>query len=74
MQEELIRSRISQVLPDAQVFLQTVDGVHYSALVRSAEFAGMRRLEQHRLVMNALSDVLGSNEVHALALKTEVAE
>lgn len=74
MQEELIKAKISQVLPEAQVFLQTTDGVHYSALVRWAGFAGMRRLEQHRLVMNALSDVLGSNEVHALALKTEVAE
>lgn len=71
MQEQLISERIRAALPDAEVFLSSPDGVHYSATVRSAQFAGMKRLEQHRLVMNALSDVLGSNEVHALALKTE---
>ena len=73
MQEELITSRIKAVLPDAEITLTTFDGVHYSAHIRSAGFAGKSRLEQHRTVMNALGDILGSNEIHALALKTEVA-
>ncbi|UJF24558.1 BolA/IbaG family iron-sulfur metabolism protein [Suttonella sp. R2A3] len=71
MQEQLISERIREVLSDAEVELSSPDGVHYSATVRSAQFVGMKRLEQHRVVMNALKDVLGSNEVHALALKTE---
>ncbi|MDO4643140.1 MAG: BolA/IbaG family iron-sulfur metabolism protein [Cardiobacteriaceae bacterium] len=74
MQKELITARIKAVLPDAEIVLSTFDGVHYTAQVRSAGFAGKSRLEQHRLVMNALGDVLGSNEVHALALKTEIME
>ena len=73
MQEELITARIKAVLPDADISLSTFDGVHYSAHVRSAGFAGKSCLEQHRLVMNALGDILGSNEIHAVALKTEVA-
>lgn len=73
MQEKLITARIKAVLPDAEISLTTFDGVHYSAHIRSAGFAGKSRLEQHRTVMNALGDILGSNEIHALALKTEVA-
>ena len=73
MQDELSTSRIIGILPDAEIDLHTFDGVHYSAHIRSAGFAGKPRLEQHRMVMNALGDILGSNEIHALALKTEVA-
>lgn len=72
MQENLIKTRIQEVLPDAQIQLSTLDGVHYAATVKSARFQGLKRLEQHRLVMNALKDILETNEVHALALKTEV--
>lgn len=72
MQEQLIRERIESILPDAEVELTSPDGVHYSATVRSSGFYGMKRLEQHRMVMNALKDVISSNEVHALALKTEI--
>lgn len=71
MQEQLIKERIRAILPDADVILHSPDGVHYDATVRSAGFTGMKRLEQHRLVMNALKDVISSNDVHALGLKTE---
>ena len=44
-------------------------GGHYEVLICSAEFAGRSLLEQHRMVYEALSDLLGG-EIHALALKT----
>lgn len=75
MQEQLIKSRICAALgEDAQVNLHTFDGVHYSAEVTARAFAGHSRLEQHRMVMKALEDVISSNTVHALQLKTKVAE
>ncbi len=74
MQEKLIEEKIKAVLKDARVILQSSDGVHYSATVISAAFAGKSRLEQHRIVMNALGEVIANNEIHALALKTIVAE
>jgi len=43
MQEELITARIKAVLPDAEITLTTFDGVHYSAHIRSAGFAGKSR-------------------------------
>ncbi|MDO5090639.1 MAG: BolA family protein [Cardiobacteriaceae bacterium] len=74
MQADLIKQKIIAALGEAEVSLSSFDGVHYDAHVRSPAFAGKSRLEQHRMVMNALRDELGANEVHALALKTEVLE
>lgn len=74
MQTEIIKQKIIAALGEAEVKLFTFDGVHYEAHVRSPAFAGKKRLEQHRMVMNALASELGANEVHALALKTEAIE
>ncbi|MBL4818315.1 MAG: BolA/IbaG family iron-sulfur metabolism protein [Deltaproteobacteria bacterium] len=45
------------------------DGVHFDALVVSSEFEGKSLIEQHRLVMSALSTHFES-ALHALSLKT----
>lgn len=74
MQSDNIKAKIIEALGEAEVELSTFDGVHYTATVRSPAFAGKKRLEQHRMVMNALKEELGANEVHALALKTEPLE
>lgn len=71
-QEQLFKERIRAALPDAEIYFSSPDGVHWEALVRSAHFAGRSRLEQHRLVMNALAAEFGSEQLHGLALKTEV--
>ncbi|MDO4776404.1 MAG: BolA family protein [Cardiobacteriaceae bacterium] len=71
MQADIIKQKIIDALGEAEVTLSTFDGVHYEAHVRSPAFAGKKRLEQHRMVMNALQAELSANEVHALALKTE---
>ena len=44
-------------------------GGHYEALIVSDLFEGRTLLEQHRLVNQALGDLLG-REIHALALRT----
>lgn len=74
MAKALIESRIKEALgEDTLVELSSFDGVHFTAIVTSKAFAGHSRLEQHRMVMKALEDVISSNEVHALQLKTKVA-
>ncbi len=64
-----IQSRIRQTLPDADVYVHDPDGAHLSATVTSASFAGLSRIEQHRLVYSALGDAF-ENELHALQLTT----
>lgn len=66
-----IQSRIRQTLPDADVYVHDPDGAHLSATVTSASFAGLSRIQQHRLVYSALGDAF-ENELHALQLTTRL--
>ena len=67
--EALIRS----ALPTAKVEVSG-DGTHFAASVEAAEFKGLNRVQQHKLVYSAVQNkIQGSNGVlHALALTTKV--
>ena len=64
---------IKEAIPDAEVQIEDLrgDGDHYAAYVRSAEFKGKTRVQQHQMVYKALKGRMG-NELHALALQTSV--
>lgn len=72
--EKLVLERIRQALgeEDAQIEIQTADGLHFNVQVAAKAFAHLSRLEQHRLVMKSLEDVISSNAIHAVQLKTQV--
>ena len=69
--EELIREGI----PGAEVEIMDLrgDGDHYAAHVISVAFEGKSRVEQHRMVYEALQGKIGE-ELHALAIQTAVPE
>jgi stress-induced morphogen len=60
-------------MPDAQVRIEDLrgDGDHYAAYVVSAAFRGKTRVQQHKMVYDALQGRMGG-ELHALALQTSV--
>jgi stress-induced morphogen len=68
-----IEALIRTALPDAQVTIEDLagDGDHYRASVTSAAFAGKNRVQQHKLVYDALGGRMGG-ELHALQLVTSV--
>ena len=68
-----IEALIKAALPDAQVEIEALvdDGDHYLARVTSAAFAGMSRVQQDKLVYEALGGRMGG-ELHALQLVTAV--
>ena len=68
---EEIKNLIKASIPDAEISIQDLAGDenHYSATVKSKIFSGKSKIEQHKLVYNALEGKMG-NELHALALKT----
>ena len=70
---EEIKSLIKEALPDAEITIEDLagDNNHYSATIKSQIFSGKSKIEQHKLVYNALKGKMG-NELHALALKTMV--
>ena len=65
--ERLIKARF----PDAQVEIRDLagDGDHYAAHVVSAAFKGKSRVQQHKMVYEALEGRMG-DVLHALALTT----
>jgi stress-induced morphogen len=66
-----IEALIRAALPDATVEIRDLagDGDHYQAIVTSAAFAGKSRVQQHKLVYEALGGRMGG-ELHALQLTT----
>lgn len=65
--EELIKAGI----PGAEVKIEDLagDGNHYSASVISDAFTGKSRVQQHKMVYDALGGRMGG-ELHALKLHT----
>ena len=65
--EALIRDKF----PDAEVTIEDLqgDGDHYAAQVVSAQFKGKSRVQQHKMVYDALGERMGG-QLHALALRT----
>lgn len=65
-----VEAMIKAKLPDAQVKLYTEDREHYEAVVVSSEFEGKRTVQQHQLVLGSVQEAIGTNALHAVALKT----
>ena len=68
-----LETMIRTALPDAQVEITDLrgDGDHYAAHVVSPGFKGLTRVQQHKMVYDALGGGMG-DELHALALQTAV--
>ena len=58
-------------LPDADVTITDLagDGDHYAAMVVSSAFKGKTRVQQHKMVYDALQGRMGG-QLHALSLQT----
>jgi stress-induced morphogen len=70
---EEIRSRIEAAIPGSRAEVEdwTGGGDHFRATVTSEAFAGMSRIQQHRLVYGIFGDEIGG-PIHALSLTTRV--
>ena len=66
-----IERMIKESFPNASVSIDDLagDGDHYAATVVSEAFRGKSRVEQHKMVYDALKGQMGG-VLHALALKT----
>ena len=75
MEANEIERRIQAALPDASIEIRDLagDGDHWAATVISETFRGKSRVQQHKLVYEALQGDMGG-ALHALALQTGVPE
>lgn len=70
---EQLNSLLKEVFHDAEITIQDLagDGDHYSVIVKSAQFKDKTRVQQHKMVYDALKGAMAA-ELHALAIKTEI--
>lgn len=68
-----LKSMIEAALPGAEVSVEDEDGggQHLRAMVRAPQFAGLSRIDQHRLVKAAVRERFEDGTIHALSVKTE---
>lgn len=72
---KLIEELLLKNLPNSSVTITDLagDGEHYSAEVVSELFRGKTRVQQHKMVYDALQNIVGG-QLHALALQTRIPE
>ena len=70
-----LKTMIEAALPGAEVEVADEDGggQHLRATVTAPQFAGLSRIDQHRLVKAAVKPRFDDGTVHALSVKTQPA-
>jgi stress-induced morphogen len=71
-----IRGMIERALPGAEVEVVDETGTadHLRATVHAPQFRGLSRLDQHRLVKTAVQERMDDGSIHALSVKTTIAD
>lgn len=69
---EELKDRIERALPGARATVDdlTGGGDHFRAEVVSERFAGLSRIERHKLVYGVFDGEIGGS-IHALSIKTQ---
>jgi stress-induced morphogen len=68
-----IERMIAEALPGAEV--EVIDeggGDHLRAVVTAPQFEGLSRIDQHRLVRNAVRERFEDRTIHALSITSKV--
>ena len=73
IEQKEIENLIKILIPDAEVIITDLagDNNHFSAHITSSSFDGKTRIQQHKMVYDALEGRMGGI-LHALSLKTTV--
>ena len=71
-----ITSTLEKALPGCNVSTRdlTGGGDHWQVIIVASQFEGKGLVDQHQMVYGALREALGSERIHALALKTYTPE
>ena len=71
MKVEEIKDLIKKSIPDAKIEIKDLagDDNHYAAIIKSKIFEGKSKVQQHKLVYDALEGKMGG-VLHALSLTT----
>ena len=72
---EELKTRIEGAIPGSSAMVEdlTGGGDHFRAEVVSDRFAGLSRIDQHKLIYDVFGEEIGG-PIHALSLKTTTPE
>jgi acid stress-induced BolA-like protein IbaG/YrbA len=68
---DAVKNMITEILPCTLIEVEG-DGRHFFVQIVSEAFNGLSRIERHRLIKEALSEKIGSNELHALSISKAI--
>jgi stress-induced morphogen len=70
---EILLNTFPDADPEKDIILHDIvgDSNHYSLKIRSRQFLGKNRVQSHKIVYNALKEVL-KKDLHAIQINTEV--
>lgn len=73
MAADRIHALLASAFPDGtvEVIDRTGGGDHFQVIVTSAQFDGLSRIDQHRLVNRALKQPLDDGTIHELRISTK---
>ncbi len=76
MSPDEIKSTLEKALPESTVRVDdlTGGGDHFQVSIISTAFEGKSLVDRHQIVYGLLKEALGSERIHALALKTYTPE
>lgn len=76
MSPDEIKSALEKALPGSMIRVDdlTGGGDHFQVWIISRLFEGKSLVDQHQMVYGVLREALGSERIHALALKTYTPE
>ena len=72
MQEEIVKTRLEQAFPEADVLVSdmTGGGSNFEVRIIAPQFKDLSRVKQHQAVMQVFDAELKSGELHALSIKS----
>lgn len=72
---DTLRDRLYAAFPDGVIELDDYQGDqdHYRVVVESWTFSGKTRIQQHKMVHQALGSMVGG-QLHALTIETKIGE
>lgn len=73
MSPEEVKKKLQEKYTDGEISVTDLTGTqdHYQVEIISNFFSDMKRIEQHKNVMDTFAAELKSGEVHALSIKTK---
>ncbi|XVN42098.1 MAG: BolA/IbaG family iron-sulfur metabolism protein [Candidatus Rickettsia vulgarisii] len=66
--EEIIRNSFPNAKIKIKDYLGNQD--HYSLKIEDSSFEGLSLVNQHKMVKKALTEIMNSNELHAITIET----